>query len=48
MRAAVMTEHREPMTVQEYPEPEIGPHDALLRVEACGICRSDWHIRSAK
>ena len=39
-----MTEHREPMTVQEYPEPEIGPHDALLRVEACGICRSDWHI----
>ena len=44
MRAAVMTKHREPMIVQEHLDPEIGPRDALLRVEACGICRSDWHI----
>ncbi len=32
------------MIVQEHPDLEIAAHDALLRVEACGICRSDWHI----
>ncbi|MFT4124378.1 MAG: zinc-binding dehydrogenase [Microbacteriaceae bacterium] len=25
----------------DVPEPEVGPHDVLLRVKACGICGSD-------
>ncbi|WP_142809491.1 zinc-dependent alcohol dehydrogenase family protein [Tepidiphilus olei] len=43
MKAAVMVKHREPLKVDELPNPKPGPDDAVLRVEACGICRSDWH-----
>jgi L-iditol 2-dehydrogenase len=27
--------------VEEIPTPEIGPHEILIRVEACGICHTD-------
>ncbi len=27
----------------ELPDPELGPHDVLVRVKACGICGSDLH-----
>jgi len=30
------------LEVRELPLPEIGPEDALLQVEACGICGSDY------
>ena len=44
MKAAVMEATAEPIVVREFDDPEIGPADALIRVEACGVCRSDWHI----
>jgi propanol-preferring alcohol dehydrogenase len=44
MKAAVVEQLREPLVVREMPDPAIGPADAVLRVEACGICRSDRHI----
>lgn len=44
MKAAVLTRLREPLEIQALPEPRPGPSDALVRVEACGICRSDWHL----
>jgi threonine dehydrogenase-like Zn-dependent dehydrogenase len=28
--------------MREYPLPEIGENDGLLRVEACGVCGADW------
>ena len=43
MRAAVMDGYRVPLVVREMPDPTIEPHGALVRVEANGICRSDWH-----
>jgi propanol-preferring alcohol dehydrogenase len=43
MKAAQMVEQRKPLVVREVPDPQPGPQDAVLRVEACGICRSDWH-----
>lgn len=43
MRAAVMEGVRKPLLVRELPDPTIAPHGALIRVEANGICRSDWH-----
>lgn len=43
MRAARLLEHNKPLPVQEIADPRPGPDDAVLRVEACGICRSDWH-----
>jgi propanol-preferring alcohol dehydrogenase len=44
MKAAVMTGFRVPLEVQQLPDPTPGPHDAVIEVEACGICRSDWHL----
>ncbi len=43
MRAAVMEAVREPLVVREVPEPECPRHGAVVRVEANGVCRSDWH-----
>jgi D-arabinose 1-dehydrogenase-like Zn-dependent alcohol dehydrogenase len=44
MKAAVMVEVQKPLEMQNVPVPTIGPDDALLHVEASGICRSDWHL----
>jgi alcohol dehydrogenase len=43
MRAAVLKEHREPLVVEERPRPSPGDDGVVVRTEACGICRSDWH-----
>jgi D-arabinose 1-dehydrogenase-like Zn-dependent alcohol dehydrogenase len=40
VRAAVMTAPRS-FEMREFPRPEIGPDEGLLRIEACGICGSD-------
>ena len=43
MRAAVMEGVRKPLVVQDVPDPECPRHGAVVRVEANGVCRSDWH-----
>lgn len=43
MRAAQIIKHREPLKVGEVPDPNPGPKDVVVKVEASGICRSDWH-----
>ena len=45
MKAAVLEAFKKPMVVHEHwPDPECGPEDAIVKVEANGICRSDWHV----
>lgn len=44
MRAVQVDTVRKPMNIREIPIPEIGDNDALLRVTASGICRTDWHL----
>ncbi|UPJ84369.1 alcohol dehydrogenase catalytic domain-containing protein [Bradyrhizobium sp. 183] len=44
MHAAVMTGVRDRLEVRDVPLPEIGAEDALVKVVASGICRSDWHL----
>jgi len=44
VKAAVMTQLKAPLEIKEVPDPKPGPTDAVVRVEACGICRSDWHF----
>ncbi|PSQ06081.1 alcohol dehydrogenase [Halobacteriales archaeon QS_6_71_20] len=43
MDAAVLREYGEPLDVTDVPEPDPEPHGVVVDVEACGICRSDWH-----
>lgn len=42
MKALLLTEYKQ-MQVTEVDEPEVGPDDVLVQVEACGICGSDIH-----
>lgn len=45
MRAAVVEAFKEPLKIwNDWKDPEIGPDDALVKIMANGICRSDWHL----
>ena len=43
MRALVLEEFGGPATVREVPDPSVAQHGVVVRVEATGLCRSDWH-----
>jgi alcohol dehydrogenase len=43
MRAAVLEAYGEPLAVRDRDPPAPDPDGAVVEVEACGICRSDWH-----
>jgi propanol-preferring alcohol dehydrogenase len=40
----VLTAQREPLELRDLPVPEPGPGQVLLRVRACGVCRTDLHV----
>jgi D-arabinose 1-dehydrogenase-like Zn-dependent alcohol dehydrogenase len=44
MRAAVIDKLNEPLTVRDVPDPVCPPDGAIVRVEANGICRTDWAL----
>ncbi|MGH2925033.1 MAG: zinc-dependent alcohol dehydrogenase family protein [Solirubrobacterales bacterium] len=44
MRAMVLREQGRPLELEERPAPEPGPGEVLLRVRACGVCRTDLHV----
>jgi propanol-preferring alcohol dehydrogenase len=44
MRAMVLTKPDEPLSLEELSEPEPGPGQIRVRVEACGVCRTDLHV----
>ncbi len=43
MRAAVLREYNAPLSIENLPDPDCPPDGVVLKVIACGICRSDWH-----
>ena len=44
MRAMVLERAGEPLRPAELPDPVAGPAQVLIRVHACGVCRTDLHI----
>lgn len=44
MRAMVLDRAGTPLRPAELPDPEPGPGELLLRVRACGVCRTDLHV----
>lgn len=43
MRAARLTAFRAPLQIGTVADPEPPADGVVLRVLACGVCRSDWH-----
>jgi threonine dehydrogenase-like Zn-dependent dehydrogenase len=42
--AAVLTAYKQSLELRQYPIPEPGPGEALIRVEMAGICGTDVHL----
>ncbi|GGN31485.1 propanol-preferring alcohol dehydrogenase [Actinoplanes campanulatus] len=43
MKAAVVTEFKAPLRIQDLPKPEPGANEILVRIEASGVCHTDIH-----
>jgi len=44
MRAQVLTAAGRPLAAAELPAPRPGPHQVLIEVRACAVCRTDLHV----
>jgi len=44
MRAMVLEQQGRPLVAADMPEPTPGEGEVLVRVRACGVCRTDLHI----
>ncbi len=44
MRAAVLESPGFPLVLREIPDPKPGPGQVVLRIRACGVCRTDLHV----
>jgi propanol-preferring alcohol dehydrogenase len=48
MKAQVLHElqpiEKNPLKFEDYPDPIPGDHEALVRIEACGVCHSNLHM----
>jgi propanol-preferring alcohol dehydrogenase len=44
MRAMLLEAPGRPLRAVDQPVPRIGPGEVLLRVRACGVCRTDLHV----
>lgn len=43
MKAAVLEEFKKPLNVREVSDPDLTRDGVILKIEATGVCRSDWH-----
>jgi alcohol dehydrogenase len=43
MDAVVFQGVGEPLQLEQVDRPDCGPGEVVVKTEACGICRSDWH-----
>jgi len=44
MRAMVLSAPGRPLALEERPDPRPAPGEIRVRIEACGVCRTDLHI----
>jgi len=48
VRAVVLEQQGQPLKSVTLPDPVPGPGQLLLQVQACGVCRTDLHLRDAE
>jgi len=46
MKAAILHEFKQPLTIEEVARPKPDAHELLIEVQACGVCHSDLHVAS--
>ena len=44
MKAAVLHDFKQALTIEEVERPRLRDDDVLIKVEACGVCHSDLHV----
>ena len=44
MRAMVLDAPGRPLALRDIPVPKPGPEEVLIKVRACGVCRTDLHV----
>ncbi len=44
MKAMVLKKPGTPLEEEDIPVPVPGPHQVLVKVKACGACRTDLHV----
>ncbi|MWV46245.1 alcohol dehydrogenase catalytic domain-containing protein [Paenibacillus sp. HJL G12] len=44
MKAAILEAYSSPLIVKEVQDPSLTPDGVIVKIEASGVCRSDWHI----
>src|SRR5262245_42068071 len=44
MRSMILSDAGKPLRLTETPLPKPGPEQMLIRVQACGVCRTDLHV----
>lgn len=44
MKATRFYEVGQPITIEDVPEPEVGPTDVLVKISGAGVCHSDLHV----
>jgi len=44
MRAMVLEKIGQPLVLKEIPSPSPDPFEVLIKIKACGVCRTDLHI----
>lgn len=45
MRAMVLKEQKKPLVLEDIPKPQAQEGELLIRVKACGVCRTDLHVK---
>jgi alcohol dehydrogenase, propanol-preferring len=48
LKAAVLKTPKQPLHIEDCPKPQLARGDVLLRVQACGVCRTDLHIAAGE
>lgn len=43
-RASVMTGPRQPLEIRDFDDPELGPGETWLEIEASEVCGTDVHL----
>src|SRR5215475_4476100 len=44
MKAAVIREYHQPLSIEDIEVPRPAADDVLIQIETCGVCHSDLHI----